>query len=206
MDIKRILRKFYRFAYLSGVLTLVLVVVVFLIIADASLYENREKHPSPYDKEVSNLFIDCNLVNPKSIIASYQQIWEILKSVKKVKRFIGCQINFDENGEIYSYQFYFDIKPRGKFFGILFVNVGTGVIEGFYGISAYEEYTHFWFYLTEPSLFGHDEITENVFKDRISDMNKKIKENPKNIRTIYVGRDKIEFRFQNEEDSEYETL
>ena len=206
MDTRRSLRKFYRFAYWSVGLVFVLVLILFLIITDASIYENREKHPSPYNKEVSNLFIDCSLVDPKNILASYQQIREILKTEKQVKQFIGCQINFDKNGIPYSYQFYFDIQPKGRFLGILMVNVGTGHIEKFDGISAYEEYTHFWLYLTEPSMFTHKKITENVLEKRISDINKKIDDSPYKVRAVYIEYDKTEFRFEDMESSLWDKI
>ena len=192
MDTRRSLRKFYRFAYWAVGLVFVLVLILFLIITDASIYENREKHPSPYNKEVSNLFIDCSLVDPKNILASYQQIREILKTEKQ--------------GIPYSYQFYFDIQPKGRFLGILMVNVGTGNIEKFDGISAYEEYTHFWLYLTEPSMFTHKKITENVLEKRISDINKKIDDSPYKVRAVYIEYDKTEFRFEDMESSVWDKI
>lgn len=206
MNTRRILRKFYSFAYWSAGFVLVLVLILFLIIADASLYEDREKHPSPYNKEVSNLFTGCILVDSKNIVASYQQIREKLKTAKNVKRLIGCQLNFDKNGELYSYQFYFDIKPRGRFCGILEINVGTGLIEDFYGISAFEEYTHFWLALTRQGMFTHKEITDNVLEKRISDIGKKIKENQNKIKAVYVEYDKTEFRFEDMEFSVWDKI
>ena len=205
MENKKILRYFFYLAYLLIGLVLMLVFILFLIVTDATLYDG-EKHTSPYNKDVSNLFVDCNLVDSKNIILSYQQIMEILKTDRKIKRFIGCQINFDRNGELYSYQFYFDIRRRSRFYGILNVSVGTGLIEEFNRISAYEVYTHFWIALTRPGMFIHKKISDNVLEKRILDINKRINESPNKIRTVYIKYDKTEFRFENMDSSEWDKI
>ena len=53
---------------------------------------------------------------------------------------------------------------------------------------------------------NHSNLTDGSLEKRISDLNERIEENPNKIRTVYVGRDKTEFRFENGEESVWDKI
>lgn len=200
MHTRKILKNFGYFVYFVVTTIVLLAGVLFIITTDATLYENSEKRPSPYDKDVSNLFEDLSLIDAKNILSSYEQINEKVKTLKNVKHLVGCQINFDKNEEPYSYQFYFAIKPKGRFVGSLRINVGTGLIENFSGVSAYEDYTHFWLSLTEPGIYTHKKLKEKELEKRILHVNKEINKYLNRRITVYVTYNKTVFHFEEQTD------